>query len=164
MTTWVFPGQGSQYPGMGKGLFDELKELVSQADGVLGYSIAELCLLDPNGKLKQTEYTQPAIYTVNALHYFKRLMETGKQPDFVAGHSLGEYNALLAAGAFDFATGLQLVQRRARLMSKASGGAMAAILQIPAEEIAEMLAKAGLVGIDIANYNTPSQTVISGLS
>jgi trans-AT polyketide synthase/acyltransferase/oxidoreductase domain-containing protein len=164
MTTWVFPGQGSQYPGMGKGLFDELKELVSQADGVLGYSIAELCLLDPNGKLKQTEYTQPAIYTVNALHYFKRLMETGKQPDFVAGHSLGEYNALLAAGAFDFATGLQLVQRRARLMSKASSGAMAAILQIPAEEIAEMLAKAGLVGIDIANYNTPSQTVISGLS
>src|SRR5512138_451172 len=96
MTTWVFPGQGSQAKGMGDGLFDRFPELVAKADALLGYSVAELCREDPGGRLSRTEYTQPALYVVNALSCCQKLAETGRRPDFVAGHSLGEYNALLA--------------------------------------------------------------------
>ncbi len=162
MKTWLFPGQGSQHAGMGAELFDEFPELTAQADAILGYSIKTLCVEDPQQQLQQTAYTQPALYTVNALTYFQHIKH-GDKPDFLAGHSLGEYNALLAAGAFDFVTGLTLVQRRAELMSQASGGAMAAVLNVSVEQIQALLAEADLAGIDIANYNSPSQTVISGL-
>ncbi len=161
MITWLFPGQGSQEKGMGASLFDEFSELTAQADAILGYSIKALCLEDPQRQLNQTQYTQPALYVVNALSYFKK--QEGKQPDFVAGHSLGEYNALLAAGAVDFATGLKLVKKRGELMSKASGGAMAAVLNLTADQIKSILMENGLTGIDIANYNAPSQIVITGL-
>ncbi|MBJ9987817.1 MULTISPECIES: ACP S-malonyltransferase [Paenibacillus] len=162
MLAYVFPGQGAQKKGMGGALFDEFPEIVAEADQVLGYSIRELCLDDPDSKLNQTEYTQPALYTVNALHYYKKIKDTGIKPDYVAGHSLGEYNALLAAGAFEFAAGLRLVQMRGALMSRAAGGAMAAVIGLSEEQIREALLANQLERIDVANLNSPKQIVISG--
>jgi len=158
----VFPGQGAQAVGMGAGLFARYPEITALADEILGYSVAELCLQDPEGRLHQTQLTQPALYTVNALSYRSRCDSGAPPPDFLAGHSLGEYNALLAAEAFDFATGLRLVQRRGELMSGASGGGMAAVLGCDAETVEEILRGNGLPGLDVANYNTPSQVVLSG--
>lgn len=163
MKTFLFPGQGSQAKGMGGALFDDFKELINQADKILGYSIKELCLKNPKGKLHQTQFTQPALYVVNALSYFKKIDELGQKPDYVAGHSLGEFNALLAAECFDFETGLKLVKKRGELMSQASNGGMAAILNATKEDIERILKENGLFNIDLGNYNTPSQTVISGL-
>ena len=164
MVTYVFPGQGSQKKGMGASLFNEFPELTAQAETILGYSIKKLCLEDTDQQLNQTQYTQPALYVVNALFYYKKLKETGAFPDFVAGHSLGEYNALLAAGGVDFETGLKLVQKRGELMSLATGGAMAAILKSDENEIRAILEQNDLTAIDIANYNAPGQIVISGRS
>ena len=162
MIAFVFPGQGSQKKGMGETLFDEFKELTAQADGILGYSIKELCLEDTDLKLSQTQYTQPALYVVSALSYLKRVKETGKKPNFVTGHSLGEYNALLAAGAFDFATGLKLVKKRGELMNRATGGGMAAVIGLNEEQITDVLKQNNLQSIVIANLNSPFQIVISG--
>lgn len=162
MAAYLFPGQGSQQKGMGGELFDEFKELTAQADEILGYSIKKLCLEDADNRLVQTNYTQPALYVVNALTYLKKIRETGKKPSYVAGHSLGEYNALFAADSFDFATGLRLVQKRGELMSKATGGGMAAVIGLSREEIEQILQEAGFTGLDVANFNSPSQTVISG--
>lgn len=147
---------------MGKNLFREASELVAIAESVLGYSIVELCLDNPDNRLNQTQYTQPALFTVNAIMYRRAIELSGKLPDFLAGHSLGEYNALLAAEVFDFRTGLQLVAQRGRLMSQVSGGAMAAVLGLTKEKIKKTLQENGLQDIDIANYNTPSQFVLSG--
>ena len=161
----MFPGQGSQEPGMGEGLFDLYPELVAQADEILGYSIKTLCLEDPAEQLSQTQYTQPALYTVNALSFLKQKQDAPDQrPMFYLGHSLGEYNALFAADVFDFATGLRLVRERGALMAEARGGGMAAIIGLGAEQVASVLEKEGLSTIDIANMNTPEQTVISGLA
>lgn len=162
MDAFVFPGQGSQSQGMGGTLFDKFKELTHQADVILGYSIQDLCREDPQLRLNQTQYTQPAIYIVNALSYLNKISETEKKPDFVAGHSLGEYNALLAAGAFDFQTGLELVKKRGELMSHASGGGMAAVIGLHEEQIINVLNENNLSDICIANYNSPDQIVISG--
>lgn len=165
MSVYVFPGQGSQEQGMGQGLFDEVPEFTiwePEIEIALGYSIRQLCLDDPGQQLKQTQYTQPALYVVNALHYLRKVAEGGRKPDYVAGHSLGEYNALLAAGAFDFMTGLRLVQKRGELMAQAREGGMAAVIGLAPEQIGEALRANGLPGIDMANYNAPSQTVISG--
>ncbi len=162
MLTFVFPGQGSQFKGMGAGLFDEFQDLTRQADDILGYSIEELCLEDPNHQLGKTQFTQPALYTVSALSYLKKMKESGREPDYAAGHSLGEYNALFAAGCFDFETGLQLVKKRGELMSKAAPGGMAAVLGFTAEQVKEVLSDYHLTGIDIANHNSPSQIVIAG--
>ncbi|MBN2401597.1 MAG: ACP S-malonyltransferase [Spirochaetes bacterium] len=158
---YVFPGQGSQTIGMGKELFDQFAFLIKQADQILGYSIKQLCLEDPDKKLNSTDYTQPALYIVNSLMYLKKVQQSGK-PDFVAGHSLGEYNALFAAEVFDFATGLKLVQKRGAIMSKAEGGGMGAVIGLAPEKIKEALKNTGLESIDIANFNSPGQTVISG--
>ena len=163
MKTYMFPGQGSQARGMGGELFDAFPELTAQADAVLGYSIKELCLEDPRKELNKTQFTQPALFVVNALSYYKRVEESGA-PDFLAGHSLGEFNALLAAECFDFETGLKLVKKRGELMSEATEGAMAAIVNATREQIETLLAEKGLVDVDIANCNTPMQTVISGPS
>lgn len=162
MSAYLFPGQGSQFKGMGKGLFDEFSELVSKANKILGYSIEELCLTDPNNNITETKYTQPALFVVNALSYLRIRNETGSNPKYVAGHSLGEYNALFAAGAFDFETGLQLVKKRGELMSKITGGAMAAVLGLNADQVQDILIQKGFSTIDIANINTPEQIVISG--
>lgn len=164
MRTWVFPGQGSQRKGMGGDLFDAYGDWTAQADEILGYSVKALCLEDPQGHLNQTQYTQPALYVVNALSWRRKSEESGKPPDFVAGHSLGEYSALLAAGGVDFATGLALVKKRGALMSRATGGAMAALQNTTEDEIRAVLQQNRLDEIDIANYNAPSQIVISGKS
>lgn len=161
-TAYLFPGQGSQFKGMGKDLFDRFPEMTAKADAVLGYSIRTLCVDDPEGKLGRTEYTQPAIYVVSVLSYLKLLQEGATLPDFFAGHSLGEYAALYAAGVFDFETGLKLVSKRGALMSAASGGGMAAILQLTREAVARVIEENGLSAIDIANLNTPQQCVIAG--
>jgi len=163
MKAYLFPGQGSQIKGMGEGLFDEFPKLTKQADDILGYSIKELCLNNPDQRLNQTQYTQPALYVVNALSYEKKIQNKENIPDFLAGHSLGEYNALQAAGVFSFEAGLKLVKKRGALMSKAKNGAMAAILNCPEKQIHEILQEANLTNIDIANRNAPSQIVISGL-
>ena len=162
MKTYMFPGQGSQARGMGGDLFDAFPELTAKADAVLGYSIKELCLEDPRRELGKTQFTQPALYVVNALSYYKRIQDTGETPDYLAGHSLGEFNALLAAECFDFETGLKLVKKRGELMSEATQGAMAAIVNASRDQIEALLKEKGLVNVDIANYNTPLQIVISG--
>lgn len=163
MVAYLFPGQGSQKLGMGAELFDDFKELTDLADEILGYSLRSLCLEDPDSQLNQTQYTQPALYVVNALSYRRLLDEGGARPDYVAGHSLGEYNALLAAEAFDFATGLKLVKKRGELMGQADGGGMAAVVGLTEQEVRDVLKEGGFDGIDVANFNTPSQLVISGL-
>lgn len=158
----VFPGQGVQKKGMGRGLFENFPELCGVADEILGYSIRTLCLENPDRLLNRTEYAQPAIYVVNALHHRTALRQGGPPADYLTGHSLGEYNALLAADAFDFATGLRLVKRRAELMGEAEGGGMAAVVGVPAEVIEETLRHTGATGVVIANHNAPEQFVLSG--
>lgn len=162
MNAYVFPGQGSQKKGMGEELFAQFGELTAQADSILGYSLKELCLEDPDEKLGSTQFTQPALFSVNALSYLNIIKETGQKPDFVAGHSLGEYDALFAAGAFDFETGVKLVQKRGELMSKASEGGMAAVVGLSGEKIDDVLTSNNLDQLSIANYNSPAQIVIAG--
>ena len=159
---YVFPGQGSQKAGMGGGLFKEFPQQTAAASAILGYAIEELCGPDPRQELNRTEFTQPALFVVNALSYLRKTHSTSAPPNFVAGHSLGEYNALFAAGVFDFNTGVRLVQKRGALMSRASGGAMAAVLGMTAPEVEKTLRDNGLEEIDIANLNAPQQVVISG--
>lgn len=162
MAVYMFPGQGSQKIGMGAHLFSIFPELVADADSILGYSIETLCLQDPQSVLNHTEYTQPALFVVNALSYLHFMQEGGAQPDFFIGHSLGEYNALCAAGCFDFQTGLRLVQERARLMGQMSDGAMAAVIGLSSDTVASILAEHQLDDVSIANFNSYQQQVISG--
>jgi len=163
MKICLFPGQGSQSKGMGAELFDRYPDWTAAADAVLGFSIRELCVEDPRGELGLTQFTQPALYVVNALTYRARNDDGGVVPDFVAGHSLGEYNALLAAGVFDFATGLRMVKRRGEIMGQVSGGGMAAVVGLEPRRIQEILdsTEAGR-RIDVANFNSYDQTVIAG--
>src|SRR5690554_6491876 len=135
MKVYVFPGQGSQNVGMGEGLFNEFPKEVALADNLLGYSIEDLCLRDPERRLSKTQYTQPALYVVNSLSYLKMLKGGGSRPSYLAGHSLGEYSALFAAGVFDFETGLKLVQRRGQLMSEMTYGGMGAVLKCDPSKI-----------------------------
>lgn len=162
MKAVLFAGQGAQYPGMGADYFDLYPDHVWQASDILGYDVKELCLQNPDNKLGLTEYTQPALFLVNSLTYMAATERGERRADFYAGHSLGEYNALYAAGAFDFETGLRLVQKRGALMAEANGGGMAAILGIHPKKIEELLVAHQLTNIDLANYNSPTQTVVSG--
>ena len=162
MKTYVFPGQGAQKKGMGESLFDDFKESAEKASEILGYDIKELCLENPENRLGQTEFTQPALYVVNALSWLKKKAGDNAPPDFTAGHSLGEYNALFAAGVFDFQTGLTLVKERGRLMAQARGGGMAAVMGVDEEQIKGVIEKSGFKNISVANYNSDHQIVISG--
>jgi malonyl CoA-acyl carrier protein transacylase len=162
MTVYVFPGQGSQAKGMGADLFDQFPERTEEADALLGYSIKELCLLDPHEHLAQTKITQPALFVVNALTYLNKVQQTGQKPHYLAGHSLGEYNALFAAEVFDFATGLTLVKKRGELMSQATQGTMAAVIGLSPQEIEQICSNHALHQVGIANYNSKNQLVISG--
>ncbi|MGD3106111.1 ACP S-malonyltransferase [Streptomyces sp. YGL11-2] len=157
----MFPGQGAQRPGMGAEWFDRFPELTEAADEILGYSVRDLCVDDPDGLLGRTEYTQPAVYTVNALGW-RVMREADGAPDLAIGHSLGEYNALEAAGVFGFADGLRLVAARARAMSAVTGGGMAAVVGLDDAVLRLVLRRSGLTGVEAANFNTVDQTVIAG--
>lgn len=162
MTTYVFPGQGSQTKGMGAELFAAFPDYLEKANRILGYSMQTLCLEDPKGELGQTQFTQPALYVVNALSYLKQSQENPTPPQFVAGHSLGEYNALFAAGVFDFETGLKLVQKRGALMSQASGGGMAAVIGLTIDAVEKLLQDSRFSSLAIANVNSHLQIIVTG--
>jgi len=162
-TACIFPGQGSQSKGMGAELFDRFAEWTREADAILGYSIRELCVDDPRGELGQTAFTQPALFVVNAMTFRARVEGGAAAPAFVAGHSLGEFNALHAAGAFDFATGLTLVRRRGQMMGEVRGGGMAAVIGPEPARIEAVLASSDAGRrLDVANFNSFDQTVIAG--
>ncbi|MFG2129193.1 ACP S-malonyltransferase [Streptomyces sp. NPDC048751] len=156
----LFPGQGAHRQGMGRELFPRYPHLVRRADTLLGYSIEELCLNAPADKLTDTRYTQCSLYVVGALGYLDLVRESGEVPDYVAGHSLGEFVALFAAGAYDFLTGLELVRHRAEAMAKAGPGAMAAVIGLTEDAVRDVLA--AHPEVDIANHNAPTQIVVSG--
>jgi [acyl-carrier-protein] S-malonyltransferase len=167
---WVFPGQGSQAAGMGKALFEALpqvRSLYERADGILGFSISKLCFDGPAEELQQTNHAQPALLVTEIAHLIalkERNADELGTPLFVAGHSLGEYSALVAAGALDFGDALRLVAERGRLMQavRSVGGqasGMAAVLGLDDEELRSVCEEAG---VDIANLNAPGQVVISG--
>ncbi|MEH6630606.1 MAG: ACP S-malonyltransferase [Halopseudomonas aestusnigri] len=163
MTVCMFPGQGSQIKGMGKGLFNRFPDVTKTASDILGYSIEKLCLEDPDKKLAITSHTQPALYVVNALAWRRYQEDNDTLPSALIGHSLGEYNALEAAGAINFEDGLRLVQQRGILMVAAPPGGMAAVIGLSEIEIRAKLADNGLDTLDIANLNTPNQIIVSGL-
>src|SRR6201987_5160476 len=165
---FLFPGQGSQYPGMGRDLaekYPESRAVFDEADAALGFSIFKLCCEGTEDALKQTETTQPAILTVSIAAY-RALEKRGITPDFAAGHSLGEYSAVVAAGGLDFAEAVKIVRGRGRYMQEAvpaGEGAMAGILGLPPSEVAEVCKKAAdHEVVSPANLNSPEQTVISG--
>jgi [acyl-carrier-protein] S-malonyltransferase len=165
---FLFPGQGSQYAGMGKSLaetFPSAKRVFEEADDALGFSLSLMCFEGPEEQLKLTENQQPALVAVSTAA-LAVLKEKGVKPDFVAGHSLGEYSALVAAGSLAFADALRLVRKRGRYMQEAvpaGVGAMAALLQLPEGKLEGVLAEAaqGEV-VTAANLNSPAQIVIAG--
>jgi [acyl-carrier-protein] S-malonyltransferase len=159
-TAWVFPGQGSQAIGMGMDLLDLaiVQERLVEAKEILGWSVSDLCQGE-EAILSQTRHTQPCLYTIETI-LVDLLNQAGQKPDFVAGHSLGEYSALYAAGVFNFATGLKLIQRRAELMDSASEGGMAALLGADRSQL--LTAIAATEGVVLANDNNDGQVVISG--
>ncbi|AXG81955.1 acyltransferase domain-containing protein [Streptomyces paludis] len=158
----LFPGQGAQARGMGGDVFGSYPGLTRFACDLLGYDLVALCRDDPDGRLARTEYTQPALFVVNALRTFERERREARRADYYLGHSLGEYNALLAAGVFDFETGLRLVKRRGELMAAASAGGMTAVLDLPPESLLGLLQQDGVDGIDLAVLNTGTQSVVAG--
>lgn len=162
MVTYLFPELFSLRQGTGRQLFKDEPELLKQADSILGYSVQELCLENPGNELSQALYVQPILFVLNALSYRKRLRLTGQRPDFLAGYGTGEYNALSAAGVFDFAAGLTMVNYRARLMSRTSPGGMAAVIGLTGEQAEKVLSRHMLFPLQTACCNTPLQTVISG--
>lgn len=162
MLAVMYVGQGRQEKGMGAEVFGRYPGLVEFASDVLGYDLVRLCTEDPDDLLARTEYTQPALFVVNALRTFERAHREEPKAGCYLGHSLGEYNALLAAGVFDFAAGLRMVKLRGELMAKASAGGMTAVMHTPAEQILAALAEDGVDGIDIAGYNTATQVVVAG--
>jgi [acyl-carrier-protein] S-malonyltransferase len=167
-TAFIFPGQGSQHTGMGRDLaehFPAAKAVFDEADQALGFALSDLCFNGPEEELQLTANTQPAILTTSVAAY-RVLAENGAQPDFVAGHSLGEYSALVAAGALSLSDAVKLVRRRGEFMQAAvpvGVGAMAAILGIEAEKVSEACAAAAQGQVcSPANFNTPTQIVIAG--
>ena len=167
-TAWLFPGQGAQAVGMGRDLYDAsdtARRAFETADDVLGCAISELCFEGPDERLRQTEYAQPALYVTSyaclaAAREFGTIPQ--EPPAFFAGHSLGEYTALAAAGSLGFKDGLRLVQQRGQLMQEAAkrrAGAMAALLGLDDAAVEEICQE---TNAEVCNYNAPGQIVIGG--
>jgi [acyl-carrier-protein] S-malonyltransferase len=170
-TAWIFPGQGSQFVGMGQDLYDlpAARAVFDEADQVLGFALSELCFSGPEAALTATEAAQPALLTVSVavLRVLRERYGPGwSLPIAVAGHSLGEYSAVVAAGGLDFATALRLVRRRGELMAAARDGSMAAVIGMDAAALEaichEVSADPGLGVVVVANYNSAEQLVLSG--
>jgi [acyl-carrier-protein] S-malonyltransferase len=167
-TAFVFPGQGSQYVGMGKSLaekFPAARATFDQADRALGFSLSQLCFEGPAETLQLTENMQPALLTVSVAAW-QVLDQQNVRPDFVAGHSLGEYSALVAAKSLAFADAVRLVRKRGQYMQEAvpvGVGAMAALLKLPAGKLDDILSEASQTEVvTAANFNSPDQVVIAG--
>ena len=166
---FVFPGQGSQKAGMGRALADRFaaaRDTFAEADDALGFALSRLCFEGPEESLRLTEHTQPAILTVSIAAYRVLVAETGLRPGALAGHSLGEWSALVAAGALPFADAVRLVRTRGRLMQEAvpvGTGAMAAVIGLDAPEV-EAACREAAQGevVEPANFNAPGQVVIAG--
>ena len=165
MRAYVFPGQGAQFPGMGKDLYTNYpaaKELFDLADQVLGFSLSSIMFEGTAEELKETKVTQPAIFTMSVI--MAKLLGADFKPDLVAGHSLGEFSALTAAGALSFENALILVSKRAMAMQKAceaTPSTMAAILSLSDEQVEDICSSVDGIVV-AANYNCPGQLVISG--
>ena len=165
MKAYVFPGQGAQFPGMGKDLFDasnEAKQLFEKANAILGYNITEIMFGDNSEALKETNITQPAIFLHSTILF--QLLKNKLTPDCVGGHSLGEFSALVSAGYIDFEDGLILVKKRAEAMQKAcvkSPSTMAAIIGLENNQVEDICNEINEIVVP-ANYNCPGQLVISG--
>lgn len=168
MKAFVFPGQGSQFVGMGKDLYESnplAKELFDKADQILGFKITDIMFAGTDEQLKQTNVTQPAVFLHSVISAL--CMGDEFQPAMTAGHSLGEFSALVAVGALSFEDGLRLVAARANAMQKAceqNPGTMAAIIGLPDDKVEEICAEVSAAGKPVvaANYNCPGQLVISG--
>ncbi|HBK28898.1 MAG TPA: [acyl-carrier-protein] S-malonyltransferase [Parabacteroides sp.] len=166
MNAYVFPGQGAQFVGMGKDLYEKhpiAKEMFEKANEILGFRITDLMFAGTDEDLKQTKVTQPAIFLHSVI--LAKTLGEGFKPDMVAGHSLGEFSALVAAGALSFEDGLVLVSKRAQAMQKAceqTPSTMAAVLALPDEKVEELCAEVKDEVVVCANYNCPGQVVISG--
>ena len=158
-TAYIFPGQGSQFPGMAQELYNSHKDLMERANKLLGFRITDIMFEGSEEDLKATRVTQPAIF----LHSVLLALDREQQPDMVAGHSLGEFSALVACGALNWEDGLRLVALRANEMHRcceAVPGAMAAVIKLPDDVIESICAQ--IEGVVPANYNSPGQVVISG--
>jgi [acyl-carrier-protein] S-malonyltransferase len=161
---YIFPGQGSQKVGMGRDFYeryDLAREMFAQADEALGFKLSEICFAGPEEKLKLTQFTQPALLTVSSIAF--RLLE--REPDLSAGHSLGEYSALVAAGALEFEAALRLVHQRGLYMQDAvpvGAGAMAAVLGAASKDVQAALSRVESGVAEIANWNSDDQIVIAG--
>jgi trans-AT polyketide synthase, acyltransferase and oxidoreductase domains len=161
MNVVMFAGQGSQKRGAGSQLFGRHAQLLERASDVLGYSVSDLVASDEGARLSDTEFAQPAIFVLNHLYWLEYVAQNAA-PAVAVGHSLGEYNALVSAGMLTFEEGLRLVQMRGHLMGQARGGGMSAIVGVSPEAIDRERALGGLDDVEIANFNTPRQHVVSG--
>ncbi len=161
---YIFPGQGSQKVGMGQDFYeryDLAREMFGRADEALGFKLSEICFAGPEEKLKLTQFTQPALLTVSSIAF--RLLK--RKPDLAAGHSLGEYSALVAAGALEFESAVRLVHKRGLYMQDAvpvGEGAMAAVLGAASKDVQAALSQVRSGVVEIANWNSDDQIVIAG--
>ncbi|HOA83778.1 MAG TPA: ACP S-malonyltransferase [Thermodesulfovibrio thiophilus] len=164
MLAFVFPGQGSQYVGMGKDIIEHSRDLFEKASEILKFDLLKLCIEGPQSELDKTENTQPAILAVSYA-LLREVLATGIKPDYVAGHSLGEYTAALCAEVFSFEDALTITRKRGELMQNAQPegkGAMAAVLGLDEDTIRTICKTISTGYVDIANLNCPGQIVIAG--